>query len=387
MSSGKLPKGGIPTLVQKMPLAKQRKAASAWLTELSGNGHRARTLNAYRYVLTMLARRYRKPFQELSKKDLSAFLSSYDKPSTRNSYGVVIKSFLSWLNGGQYPESIAWWTPRTIHSHLTEHDIFTQDEILAMIRSAEGVRQRAFIHALYESGMRIGEFLSLKRSDVRFDGRGAVLDLADGKTGHRTIRIVSSAVILRNYLNEYPGKEDALLWRSISQAKASAWVRNAAKPLNKKITPHLLRHSRATHLRRAGVSEQTMRCHFGWCEESTMVEKYSHLSKQDVDDEICTASGMELKKKDENNKLAPVVCPSCGHLNDIAFSYCAECSAPLTAKPKSLPELLDRWKELKAANNIGQEKVEVEDELSRVMTGIIENFDLVMQTFKPMTKS
>lgn len=55
----------------------------------------------------------------------------------------------------------------------------------------------------------------------------------------------------------------------------------------------------------------------------------------------------------------------------------------MTAKPKSLPELLDRWKELKAANKIGQEKIEIEDELSKVITGIIENFDLVMQTFKP----
>ena len=153
----------------------------------------------------------------------------------------------------------------------------------------------------------------------------------------------------------------------------------------------MLRHARATEFARKNVSEAAAKAQFGWAPNSSMWMRYTHLNAADIDREVLRVSGIKMEESSSKNKspLRPIKCPACGRENDSSYTYCSACAAsllpgaPLTAKPKSLPELLDRWKELKAANKIGQEKIEIEDELSKVITGIIENFDLVMQTFKP----
>ncbi len=60
--------------------------------------------------------------------------------------------------------------------------------------------------------------------------------------------------------------------------------------INKKIHPHLFRHSRATYMANY-LTEAQMNQYFGWVQGSGMPAVYVHLSGRDVDDAILKANG------------------------------------------------------------------------------------------------
>jgi len=373
-----------------------------WAKELHATGRSEATLELYSSHLKLLGRAMAKPFEDLNREEVADYLGKIENVRSRNSVGVVLKNFLKWLNKGKAPDSVSWWSPGRVDQTLSPEDMLTEEEIQRLINYGATLRDKALISVLYDSGARISSILSLRRMDVEFDQYGAVIHLRSDKTGRRRIRVVNAVPILRDHLNGLPDKrQDAGIWfthdwKPLGYQGAMLAIKAAGRRagLTKPVRPHMLRHARATEFARKNVSEAAAKAQFGWAPNSSMWMRYTHLNATDVDREVLRVSGIKMDDGIKNESpLRPIKCPGCGIENDSSYTYCSDCAAsllpgaPLTAKPKSLPELLDRWKELKAANNIGQEKVEVEDELSRVMTGIIENFDLVMQTFKPMTKS
>lgn len=92
-------------------------------------------------------------------------------------------------------------------------DILTEEEVKKLIDSAEHSRDKAFISMLYELGARIGEIGSLHIREVTKDKYGYITDL-EGKTGHRTPRIVISDPYITHWLNIHPlkNKPDSPLW-------------------------------------------------------------------------------------------------------------------------------------------------------------------------------
>jgi integrase len=393
-----LPRSVIRAL-EGFPLEIQREAVLQWVKELHASGRSNATLELYSSHLKMLGRTIAKPFENLSREEVADYLGKFENVGTRNSVGIVLKNFLKWLNKGCTPDSISWWSAGKVDLTLCANDILTEEEIQRLINYAATFRDKALISVLYDSGARIGSILKLRRMDVQFDEYGAIIHLRSDKTGRRRIRVVNAVPILRDHLNSLPDKrQEAGIWfthdwKPLGYQGALLAIKDAGRRagLTKPVRPHMLRHARATEFARKNVSEAAAKAQFGWAPNSSMWMRYTHLNAADIDREVLRVSGIKMEESSSKNKspLRPIKCPACGRENDSSYTYCSACAAsllpgaPLTAKPKSLPELLDRWKELKAANKIGQEKIEIEDELSKVITGIIENFDLVMQTFKP----
>jgi len=81
--------------------------------------------------------------------------------------------------------------------------VITEDEAMAMVRSANKARDKAFIAVLYEGGFRIGEALTARVGDLEFDENGAKLKV-HGKTGGRTVRLITSVPLLARWLEEHP---------------------------------------------------------------------------------------------------------------------------------------------------------------------------------------
>ena len=94
-------------------------------------------------------------------------------------------------------------------------EILTKEDIKKMIDAARTPRDRAIISVLYESGCRVGEFLSMRIKNVSFDRYGAVI-VVHGKTGYRRIRLVSSVPYLAEWMNSHPFSEDPEAWLWIS---------------------------------------------------------------------------------------------------------------------------------------------------------------------------
>jgi hypothetical protein len=191
--------------------------------------------------------------------------------------------------------------------------------------------------------VRASELLGLKIGDVHFDEYGAYL-IVKGKTGERRIRLISSVLDLKNWLNVHPRKDDpnAPLFCSLSPNRKGKPMRETSlnyklKEIAKKcgiqknVYPHLFRHTRATHLAKY-LTEQELKIYFGWRPNSGVASVYVHLSGADIDNKILAVNGI---KKEENVKpttISPIKCPKCGELNSIGNKFCQKCGSPLDIK-------------------------------------------------------
>ena len=262
-------------------------------------------------------------------------------PETKHHFRVTVKLMSKQLfgEGLYYPKNVAWIKNKKTRSKVTFSDILTEDDIQKMLDATANIRDRAIIALLFDSGIRIGEMLSLRKRDVDLEGNPAHVSV-NGKTGLRTVGILFSAPYLAQYLNTLKLKEDDFLWRDIGSwsnldknPTASAirkMLREVAvrAGIEKRIYPHLFRHSRAT-LYAKRMTEQEMKVYFGWSGSSTMAGTYTHLSARDADNAVLRANGIVVQQGSDELKLKNKQCPRCRYGNAVTAEYCSRCGSVL----------------------------------------------------------
>src|SRR3989338_239524 len=133
--------------------------------------------------------------------------------------------------------------------------VLTPDEVRSLIGSADTEKSRLIISLLYSSGLRVSELVNLKVSDVDInEGTGWV---RRGKGAKDRLFVMSPTLAqgLREYLEgrEYQymfSKQKPLTTRNIQKIIKLTSQRAG---IAKKVTPHTLRHSFATHLLEQGT--------------------------------------------------------------------------------------------------------------------------------------
>jgi integrase/recombinase XerD len=167
--------------------------------------------------------------------------------------------------------------------------ILSPDEVARVIDSARNLYHRAMLMTLYSCGLRRIEVCRLKVSDI--DSQRMMLRVTHGKGG--VDRDVPLSPRLLETLREYwrwmrpktylfPGTEKG--WRTdrpITAKMLWAAVDFAAKRagITKHVSPHLLRHSYATHQLEAGMDLKTLQVLLGHDDLAT-TSRYLHLSKK-----------------------------------------------------------------------------------------------------------
>jgi site-specific recombinase XerD len=306
----------------------------------------------YANHLKTMSEKMKKSFLEIEKKDITAFLSTLEQSDyaahTKRDYRIVLKKFFSHLGKGNLVKNVKQTIKR--HRKKLPEELLTESEVKQMIEATDIIRNKAIIALLYEGGLRIGELASLKMKNVQFDDHGAVIKVR-GKTGERRVRIVSSASLLASWMEVHPRRDDkeASLWVNLStnykktgityQGISQNLKRIAKKAgIKKRITPHLFRHSRATHLA-SKLTEAEMNVYFGWVQGSDMPATYVHLSGRDVDDKILQIHGLKPKDEDTKSELKPVECPRCNYINSPVNRYCGRCGTVLDEEERLKIEL------------------------------------------------
>ncbi|MCZ8089076.1 MAG: site-specific tyrosine recombinase XerD [Flavobacterium sp.] len=175
-------------------------------------------------------------------------------------------------------------------------DTLSIDEIDNLVKAIdlskkEGERNRAIIETLYGCGLRVSELVNLKISDLFFDegfikvsGKGnkdRFVPIA--KHTMKYIELYKSTV--RNKLQIKKNFEDTLFLnqhgKQLTRAMIFTIIRTLATKINlqKKISPHTLRHSFATHLLENGADLRSIQIMLGH-ESITTTEIYIHLDKK-----------------------------------------------------------------------------------------------------------
>lgn len=159
-----------------------------------------------------------------------------------------------------------------------------KDEVVRLFEAIKNKKHSLMIRLMYSAGLRVSELVNLKIMDFEFDrDYGWVRNGKGGKDRLFLIAKKLKSEILDCIKNENLSNESFLfsgLNGSISTKSVYLIVKRAAKiaRINKKIHPHTLRHSFATHLIEDNYPVSTVQSLLGHNSiETTMV--YIHMTK------------------------------------------------------------------------------------------------------------
>ena len=167
--------------------------------------------------------------------------------------------------------------------------VLSREEVSRLINAAGTLFGRTLLMTLYGTGMRRAELAHLKVSDI--DSQRMIIRVVAGKGGKDRDLPLSPALleILREYwrwrkprLYLFPTRtcrrrldqpiSDKTVWIACSEAARRAGI-------SKRVTPHTLRHSWATHLLEAGTDLRTIQVLLGHGDLETTAQ-YLHLSQR-----------------------------------------------------------------------------------------------------------
>lgn len=155
----------------------------------------------------------------------------------------------------------------------------------------KGIRDRAIVETLYSTGVRVSELINLKMSDVFFHqkvirvyGKGAKERIVP--FGNRAaIEIKNYITAVRSLLIRYRRSKDFLFlnMRGVPLSRMGVWkiIQEYVKRANirKKVSPHVFRHSFATHLLEGGANLREVQEMLGHSDIST-TQIYTHLDRE-----------------------------------------------------------------------------------------------------------
>uniref|UniRef100_A0A7U3YGE8 Integrase family protein n=1 Tax=Geobacillus sp. (strain Y4.1MC1) TaxID=581103 RepID=A0A7U3YGE8_GEOS0 len=183
--------------------------------------------------------------------------------------------------------------------------VLTKEEVQQLIEATTNIRDRLLIQLLFETGLRIGEALSLFIEDFIFDhknghrirlvNRGELENGAKLKTGEREIYVSQALMnLLDDYLYEVVDELDLdtnfvfvkLRGKNIGQPMTYSDVEALFKRLRKKtgihVHPHLLRHTHATMYYQQTKDIKQVQERLGHSQIQTTMNLYLHPSDEEI---------------------------------------------------------------------------------------------------------
>ena len=165
-------------------------------------------------------------------------------------------------------------------------DVVSEKETLLILNALDNLKHKAIITTIYSAGLRRSELINLRKTDIDFDKM--IIFIRGGKGPKDRISVLSEATasIMKIYLKQY--KPNYWMFEGPNRTQYSpSSIRNILNKavskagITKKVTPHMLRHSFATHLLEQGVDIRYIQTLLGH-ESSKTTEIYTHVSKRSL---------------------------------------------------------------------------------------------------------
>ncbi len=249
-------------------------------TELKLRGFSPLTVRNYTFFVNKFLIHAHKNASDLTEEDVKnylAFLIEARSKSTTMLAAASLKFF--------YTEVLKkpFVTVRVPKKEKRLPEVLTKEEVKSLIASCDTMKSRLMVSFLYSSGLRVSELVKLRVQDLRFDEK--IGWARSGKGGKDRMFILSDQLgkELRDYVkrrqNEFLfSKEKPLTTRNVQ--KIIKRLRDKSN-LQKKVTPHTLRHSFATHLLEGGTDIRLIQTLLGHASLST-TQLYTHVSSEQL---------------------------------------------------------------------------------------------------------
>lgn len=292
---------------------------------------------------------------------------------------------------------------------LVARPIIKREEMREMLKYGDTL-DKSIISLLFDSGMRNGEFVQLKKSDLAITTEEQELEEKDkegkpkkkkveildvkvpaGKTGERRITCLEPVVYVKAWLLASPSKDkDGMLWVSpkngkpLDQQAVAKRIRKTVERMNlarkkkglppfiKDVNPHNWRHSRASELGgENGMTEQILCKVFGWEIGSDMPKTYLHLTDEQVKKAVMRTYGYE--KKEAKVIYVERECPICHKISPMGEAICTGCGYDLqenTYINKAPSRLVDMQQKLEAMEKKQEAQKKETENLARQLAAI-----------------
>jgi integrase/recombinase XerD len=186
--------------------------------------------------------------------------------------------------------------------------VLSPEEVALLIDSAKSLMHRAILMTLYATGLRRAELCRLKVADI--DSERMVIHVREGKGGRDRDVLLSGKLLetLREYWRWmkprtwlFPGMvnnwradvpiDTKVVWEAVRAAKERAGI-------TKRVSPHTLRHSFATHMLEAGADLRTIQVLLGHAKLADTTV-YLHLSRRHLQAVASPLEALELSNSGE----------------------------------------------------------------------------------------
>lgn len=161
-------------------------------------------------------------------------------------------------------------------------DILSGSEVSALLQAVRNQKYRAVLMVMYGGGLRISEACQLRSEDI--DSKRMLIHVRAGKGNRDRFTVLSARVLefLRQYWRQnrpqewlFPGLKGGPI-SSTAVRKTFRHARRLAR-ITKRVTPHVLRHSFATHLLESGTDISVIQVLLGHASlQATTV--YTHIT-------------------------------------------------------------------------------------------------------------
>lgn len=216
-----------------------------------------------------------------SEKDARSFLLSYCDKSKSTMRGVyfALKFFHENVKNEKFSEKM----PLAKKSFQLP-SVLNKGEVQSMFDATTNMKHRLVLLFLYYSGVRLNELIHLRWQDIDFERK--TIRITNGKGDKQRAVFLHDKLI--EALKFYGVKKEKEVFESNREKRYSdesiqLIVKNAAKRAGiiKKVTPHTLRHSFATHLLEAGADIRYIQKLLGHANLQT-TQVYTHVANKDI---------------------------------------------------------------------------------------------------------
>lgn len=228
--------------------------------DLARGEYAEKTKELYLWTVNDLARRFGRPVANLTVDELRTYADEIMSAGKSASWVTIQFAALRFL----YRKTL--WRPELVSfisfpkQYSTLPTILSLEEVDALLHEIQSPRYQAVVRVMYGAGLRISEALALEVTDI--DGARGVIRVRHGKGNKAREAKLSKSLhqMLRQYwARERPPLPYLFASKKTQKPPVAHTIRKAIADaaerasLKKHVTPHVLRHSFATHLLEEGT--------------------------------------------------------------------------------------------------------------------------------------
>lgn len=252
---------------------------------LQGKRLSTNTQKTYLNFIEQLLRYHSTKLENLSHRDIETFIEAKiaGKDYAVSTHRQCVSALKHFANLHRFPKI----DPGAIISPRKDKMlpvVLSKEEVIQLLKNTRNLKHRAIFALLYSSGLRVGEVINLKQKDMDIDRRQVAVRAGKGRKDRMVIMAESFIPLLLNYLKKYEPKTyfvENPKGGTYSSSSIRLALSSACKRANihKRVTPHTLRHSYATHMLENGVALRHIQSLLGHSRpETTMI--YTHVTQK-----------------------------------------------------------------------------------------------------------